>query len=139
MSLHSEQVLAARLRKTQVRRDGLIEQVFDVDHCPGLRVVCVSARDEVGEIEPVSQTYILPNGTAYEDADDAFAAWAQQAEEQRLLDEIGGILLRHHHGLMRPLWEHRTPSDKAIWITRARHFLGLAKAIGLTIERRPTQ
>lgn len=139
MSLHSEQVLVSKLRKTVALRDGRIRQVFDVLPCPGLQVICESYADGDGEFEPISQIYQLPNGAVFDDADTAFNAWAEQRAENQLLDDLGDVLLRHHHGLMRPLWADRTPEQKSIWITRARHFVGLARAMGLTFGRETTQ
>lgn len=139
MSLHSEQVLASKLRKTEALRDGRVRQFFDVLPCPGMQVICESVADNSGEFEPISQVYRLANGAVYDDADAAFLAWANLRGENELLDAIGEALLRHHHGLIRPLWQHRTPEQKSIWLTRARHFLGTAQSIGLNIERKPKQ
>lgn len=82
MTLHSEQVLTAKLRKTECLRDGSIRQIFDVLPCPGLFVVCISA-DIEGELEPVSQIYELPNGAVFDDPGIAFSAWADFHSEQR--------------------------------------------------------
>lgn len=82
MTLHSEQVLTAKLSRTECLRDGRIRQVFDVLPCPGLRVVCISA-DVEGELEPVSQVYELPNGAVFTDPGIAFSAWADFRNDQR--------------------------------------------------------
>jgi hypothetical protein len=139
MSAQGEQVLAARLRRTVPLPDGRVRQFFDIPACAGMEVICESNAGDGGELEPISQIYRLANGALYDDADTAFQAWADLRTDHELLDAIGGVLLRHHHGLLRPLWEERTPEQKSVWIARARNFVELAKAIGLTIERRQTQ
>ena len=59
--------------------------------------------------------------------------------EIELVDAIGAALLRHAHGLVRPLWEHRTPEQKYPWLTRARQFKSLAESIGLRITKEMRQ
>ena len=56
-----------------------------------------------------------------------------------LLDAIGEALLRHRHGLIRPLWEHRTPEQKAVWIASARQFKALAESLDLSVTKRMRQ
>lgn len=84
MTLHSEQVLSAKLRRTECLRDGSIRQIFDVLPCPGLRVVCI-LMDVEGQLEPVSQVYELPNGAVFDaaDRDAAFSAWAEFRSHER--------------------------------------------------------
>jgi hypothetical protein len=82
MTLHSEQVLAAKLRRTEYLRDGTIRQTFSVGPCPGLQVVCILA-DVKGLLEPISQTWELPDGAVFDDAYIAFNAWAVFRSDQR--------------------------------------------------------
>jgi len=84
MSLHSENVLSAKLRRTDCLPDGSVRQIFDVVPCPGLRVVCIMENIE-GQLEPVSQVYELPDGSVFDvaDRDGAFSAWAEYRDNQR--------------------------------------------------------
>ncbi len=136
---NAETIFVSRLRATETLAHGRIRQVFDVLNLPGMQVVCISADIGSGDLEPISQEYSLANGTTYDDIDSALLAWDDMADEMRLLDAIGAALLRHSHGLIRPLWEHRTPAQKWPWITKARHFKTLADSLGLSITQRMRQ
>lgn len=129
-------VFVSKLRKTETLDHGLIRQTFDVVNLPGMQVVCISALDDDGEFAPVSQEYQLATGAVFDSPDDALLAWDDMADEMALLDAIGAALLRHAHGLIRPLWEHRTPAQKWPWITKARQFKGVADSLGLSITKR---
>lgn len=132
-------VFVSKLRSTETLDHGRIRQTFDVVNLPGMTVVCVSAIDDVGDLAPVSQEYGLSTGAVFDNPDDALLAWDDMADELALLDAIGAALLRHAHGLIRPLWEHRTPEAKWPWITRARQFKEVADSLGLQITKRMRQ
>jgi len=133
-------VFVSKLRSTETLEHGRIRQTFDVVNLPGMQVVCVSAlTGDEGDLAPVSQEYHLANGAVFDSPDDALLAWDDMADEMALLDALGGALLRHVHGLIRPLWEHRTPEQKWPWITRARQFKGVAESLGLEITKRMRQ
>ena len=133
-------VLVSKLRSTESLDHGRVRQTFDVVNLPGMQVVCISAMSgDEGDLDPVSQEYHLASGAVFDSIDDALLAWDDMADEMALLDAIGATLLRHEHGLVRPLWEHRTPQQKWPWITKARQFKGLAESIGLSITKRMRQ
>lgn len=133
----TETIFVSKLRRTETIERGRIKQTFDVVNLPGMQVVCVSAPAGDGDFDPVSQEYHLVNGAVFDNPDDALLAWDTLVDEIALLDAIGAALLRHAHGLIRPLWEHRTPEAKWPWITRARQFKGIAESLGLSITKEP--
>lgn len=135
----AETVFVSKLRKTETLEHGRIRQVFDVVNLPGMQIVCVSAINRDGDLVPVSQEYHLATGAVFDDQDDALLAWDSLVDEMALLDTIGAALLRFQHGLIRPLWEHRTPEQKWPWITKARQFKGIAESLGLDITKRAQQ
>ena len=133
-------VFVSKLRSTEALDHGRIRQIFDVVNLPGMQIVCVSATaGDAGDLEPVSQEYHLANGAVFDSPDDALLAWDGLVDELALLDAIGAALLRQGHGLIRPLWEHRTPEQKWPWITKARQFKGVADSLGLVITKAARQ
>lgn len=114
---------------------GRIEQTFDVEGHPGLRVVTTFALNDFGDLEPIGNVYHLANGQMFEDTDTALQAWQDLGDELEILDALGHAMLRHQHGLIRPLWEHRTAEQKWSWITRANSFKKLAEGLGLSITK----
>jgi hypothetical protein len=144
MNIHqqtsAETVFVAKLRQTIALDSGRIKQIFDIVNLPGLQAICVSDIDsEGGEFEPISQIYVLPNGAEFDNADDALLAWDDLKDELALLDVIAEALLRHKHGMIRPLWQDRPPEQKAVFIASARQFKALADSLGLTITKRMRQ
>lgn len=129
-------VFVSKLRTTEAIAHGRVRQVFDVVNLPGMQVVCVSADIGAGDLQPISQEYTLASGAVFDNPDDALLAWDDMADELALLDAIGAALLRHNHGLVYPLWDHRTPAQKWPWITKARQFKGVADSLGLSITKR---
>jgi hypothetical protein len=136
VSTQAQTVFVSRLRQTIPLEPGRIKQIFDVVNVPGLQVVCVSTIEGDGDFEPISQTYVLPDGNELDSVEDALLAWDDLKDEVALLDTIASALLRHKHGLIRPLWEQRTAEQKAVWITQARQFKSLAESLGLQVARR---
>jgi hypothetical protein len=132
---NAETIFVSKLRKTETLPHARVRQIFDMVNLPGMQVICISHIGDDGEFEIISQTYELANGAAYDTLDDALLAWDDMSSELALLDTIGNALLRHHHGLIRPLWEHRTAEQKWPWITRARQFKGVAESLGLSITQ----
>jgi hypothetical protein len=132
---NTETIFVSKLRKTETLPRGRVRQIFDMVNLPGMQVVCISALGDDGDFAPISQEYQLANGAAYDTLDDALLAWDDMSSELALLDTIGNALLRYGHGLIRPLWEHRTQEQKWQWITRARQFKGIADSLGLSITK----
>jgi hypothetical protein len=131
-----EAVFVSKLRRTDTLEHGRIRQIFDVVNLPGLQVVCISKTDEAsGEISLVSQEYKLASGVTFTSIDEAVVAWDNLKPDLDLLDALGEALVRYSHGLMRPLWCHRTPAQKEPWLARARQFKQLADSLGLSIEK----
>jgi hypothetical protein len=126
-----------KYRATEALDHGRIRQTLDVDGHPGLRVVRTFAVNEFGDLDETGAEYHLANGTVFEKADDAIAAWEAMGDELELLDVLGNAMLRQAYGLVTPLWERRTAEQKWPWITKANSFKRLAESLGLSIERRP--
>ena len=134
-----ERVFAWKLRKTEATEVDRVRQTFDMLAIPGMQIICISAADENGDLVLISQKYRLLDGSSFDSLDEALLAWDDKKTEIELIDTIGEALLRHAHGLIRPLWEHRTPEQKYPWLARARQFKDLAASLGLQItkEARP--
>lgn len=132
----AEHVMVSRLRDTEALDHGKVRQTFDVINCPGLTVVCESqCIGDEGDFEPLSQTYYLSTGETFDSPSEALLAWDAQQTDIEFIDTLGHALLRQQHGLMRPLWEHRNPRDKSVWIVNARHFRTLLNSLGFDIVR----
>lgn len=132
----AERVFASKLRKTEMIEPDRMRQTFDMLALPGMQIVCISVIDDgSGDFMPISQKYQLLDGSSFDSLDEALLAWDDKQAEIELVDAIGQALLRHAHGLIRPLWEHRTPEQKYPWLTRARQFKDLAESLGLQITR----
>lgn len=133
----AQQVMISELRCTIALDHGRVRQIFDVRNCPGLVVVCdLSDVGNDGEFEMVEQRYEMPAiGAVFDSADEALLAWDAAQTDHEIADALGHALVRYRHGLMRPLWEHRTDKDKVIWIAAARGFRRLLNSLGFDIVR----
>jgi hypothetical protein len=131
--------MISELRETIALDHGRVRQIFDVKNCPGLVMVCdLSDLGNDGDFETVEQRYELPAcGVVFDSAEEALLAWDAAQSDHEIADALGHALLRYRHALMRPLWEHRTPKDKAIWIAAARSFRRLLNSIGFDVVRLP--
>ena len=131
----ARQIMFPKLRQTIAMDRGRVRQVFDVQNCPGLIIVCDLAEMD-GEFETVRETFEIPSsGQVFDDADVALLAWDSEQNDHEIAGALGEILLRYRHGLMRPLWSERKPADKAIWIATARSFRRVLNSLGFDIIR----
>lgn len=133
----AQQVMISHLRETVPLEHGRVRQIFDVRNCPGLIVVCDLADiGNDGEFETIEQRYEMPaTGRVFETADEALLAWDAEQTDHEIAEGLGEALLRHRHGLVRPLWAERKAADKAIWIAAARSFRRLLNSLGFDIIR----
>lgn len=134
LDITDSSVFVSKLRRTDTLEHGRVRQIFDVVNMPGLMVVCISMM-EGDEFAPVSEEYHLSNGQTFTNLDDAVLAWDDLKADLELMDTLAAAILRYHHGLVRPLWEHRDAVQKEPWLTRARHFRQFAESLGLTITK----
>lgn len=134
--------MISQLRETVALDHGRVRQIFDVRNCPGLVVVCeLSDMGNDGEFETVEQRYELTAGIGryiFDNAGEALLAWDAAQTDHETADALGHAMLRHRHGLMRPLWEHRSEKDKVVWIAEARGFRRLLNSLGFDIVRLPS-
>jgi hypothetical protein len=135
LDITDDTVFVSKLRRTDTLPDGRVRQVFDIVNMPGLSVVCIIEADGDGDLKTVSERYCLSNGQTFDSIDKAVLAWDDLKADLELLDTLGQAILRYHHGLVRPLWEHRDAVQKEPWLTRARHFRQFAEGLGLSITK----
>jgi len=135
LDITDDSVFLPKLRRIDTLPDGRVRQVFDIVNMPGLQVICIVAPDDDGELKTVSEQYCLSNGQSFDKIDDAVLAWDGLKDDLELLDTLAHVVLLYHHGLVRPLWEHRDGVQKEPWLTRARQFRQLATSIGLSITK----
>jgi hypothetical protein len=133
----AEQVMISKLRQTIALDHGRVRQIFDVQNCPGLVVVCdLADMGNEGEFETIEQRYEMPaSGLVFDSAGEALLAWDAEQTDHEIAEAVGEALLRYRFGHMRPLWAERTAKDRAIWIAAARGFRRLLNSLGFDIIR----
>ncbi|MCC8967892.1 hypothetical protein H8A95_37685 [Bradyrhizobium sp. Pear76] len=131
----AEQVMISKLRETVALDHGRVRQVYDVQNCPGLVVVCELADVGAdGEFETIEQRYEMPAiGRVFFSPGEALLAWDSAQTDHEIAEALGEAMLRYRHGLMRPLWSDRTPAQKSMWIAAARSFRSLLNSLGFDI------
>lgn len=134
----AEQVMISKLRQTIALDHGRVRQIFDVQNCPGLVVVCdLADMGNEGEFETIEQRYEMPaSGKVFDNAGDALLAWDAEQTDHEIAEAIGETLVRYRLGMDRPLWSERKPTDKAIWIAAARQFRRILNSLGFDIVRK---
>lgn len=139
LDISDSSVFVSKLRKTETLEGFRVRQTFDILNMPGLTVVCISGLEGEGadqELVPISQEYHLATGETFTTIEQAVLAWDGLKGELELNETLAHALLRYHHGLVRPLWEDRSPVQKEPWLTRARQFRQLATSLGISITKR---
>lgn len=137
MSSAAELVMVTKPRADGVEMldHGRIRQTFDVVNCPGITVVWEGFSIGDDEFETLSQSYHLSNGAVFDNPDEALLAWDTAQNDHEIVEGLGEAMLRHRHGLIRPLWSERGPAQKQYWITHARSFRRMLNSIGFDVIR----